>query len=95
MKILFHNHFHKFVKQIKNSNLSEMVKTEIDFIVNNPTRGKILEHPFRKYKIRCVSFNFKNNLYRIAYIFNSKLVELAFLVIDSRENFYAKLNRIF
>ena len=92
MKILFHKKFRRFVKRIKNFDLVGIIRGEVDAIVSKPTRGKVLDHPFRKYKIRSVSFDYRNNSYRIAYI--AKRGELIFLLIDSRENFYKKLERV-
>lgn len=94
MKTVFHKKFQKFVKKLKDENLLQLVKTEVDLVIDDPERGKYLEHPFRKYKIRTVGFLYKGNSYRIAYTINLQEKEIAFLVIDSRENFYEKLARI-
>jgi mRNA-degrading endonuclease RelE of RelBE toxin-antitoxin system len=92
MKILFHKKFQKFIRKIKNKELFSLIKNEVDKIIKEPSSGKILEHPFRKYHILSVSFSYDKNSFRIAYILNKD--ELIFLLIDSRENFYKKLERI-
>ena len=92
MKILFHKKFKKFVDKVKNKELSSLIKSEVDKIIKNPSLGKILEHPFRKYNIQSGGFIYDKNSFRIAYILNKD--ELVFLLIDSRENFYKKLERI-
>ena len=94
MTVLFHKKFQKFVGRIKNKELYGMIKNEVDLVVKNSARGKILDHPFRKYKIRVISFNHGKNSYRIAYTSVKQEGELLFLLIDSRENFYKKLERI-
>ena len=92
MKILFHKKFQKFVNKVKNKELKALIKNEVDKIIENPAVGKILEHPFRKYNVQSMGFIYDKNSFRIAYILNKD--ELVFLLIDSRENFYKKLERI-
>jgi len=92
MKILFHRKFQKFIQKIKEKTLIKKVKFEIDFLIENPQKAKVLEHPFRKYKNFSHKFLYKKNSYRIAYTTNTK--EMIFLVIDTRENFYEKLKRV-
>ena len=92
MKILFHKKFQKFTGKVKNKELSDLIKSEVDKIIKTPSLGKILEHPFRKYNVQSIGFTYDKNSFRIAYILNKD--ELVFLLIDSRENFYKKLERI-
>jgi hypothetical protein len=92
MKILFHKKFQKFIGKTKNKELLAKIKGEVDGVIKDSSIGKVLEHPFRKHKIQCVSFDYNKNSFRIAYISNKK--ELGFLLIDSRENFYKKLERV-
>lgn len=92
MKAIFHNKFKKFINRLKDKELYSRIKAEVDSIIVNPSVGKLLEHPFRKYRIQSSTFIFKANSYRIAYTINEQ--EIVFLVIDSRENFYEKLKRI-
>jgi hypothetical protein len=92
MKIIFHKKFQKFVEKIKNKDLLIVIKKEVNNIIKDPSSGKRLEHPFRKYKIQTTSFVYDKNSIRIAYVLNK--TELVFLLIDSRENFYKKLSRI-
>ncbi len=94
MKSVFYKKFQKFVLKIRDKILFEKIKWEIDLIIDNPQKGKVLEHPFKKYKIRSEGFIYKNNSYRIAYTINQKENEIVFLLIDSRENFYEKLKRM-
>jgi len=92
MRILFHKKFQKFVSKVKNKELVSLIKSEVDKIIKDPTLGKALEHPFRKYRLQSAGFDYNKNSFRIAYIANEG--ELVFLLIDSRENFYKKLERI-
>lgn len=92
MKILFHKKFQKFTGKVKNKELFDLIKSEVDKIIKDPSLGKILEHPFRKYRIQSISFGYAKNSFRIAYILNKK--ELVFLLVDVRENFYKKLERV-
>lgn len=92
MKILFHKKFQKFVSKVKNKALIALIKCEVDKIIENPSQGKLLEHPFRKYRVQSTGFDYDRNSFRIAYILNKE--ELVFLLTDSRENFYKKLERI-
>lgn len=94
MKSVFHRKFKKFVKKIKDKTLLALIKSEVDLLILDNSRGKLLEHPFRKYNVRAVKFLYKSHSYRIAYIVNSQQKEIVFLLIDSRENFYEKLSRI-
>ncbi len=94
MRSIFHKNFKKFVRRIKDETLFNLIKGKVDGAIENPARGKLLEQPFRKYKVRGISFDYKNNSYRIAYLLNKGENEIVFLLIDSRENFYSKLKKI-
>ena len=94
MKVLFHKKFQKFIQRTKDKELLERIKLEVDSIIKQPNQGKLLEHPFRKYKIQSIGFLYKKNSYRIAYTINHKDKEIVFLLIYSRENFYQKLTHI-
>ena len=43
-----------------------------------------MEQPFRKYKVRGISFDYKNNSYRIAYLLNKGENEIVFTALDMR-----------
>jgi hypothetical protein len=92
MRTLFHRKFQKFVGKIKNKELVSLIKGEVDKVIQNPSLGKFLEHPFKKHSLQSVNFTYDKNSFRIAYVLNKD--ELIFLLIDSRENFYKKLERI-
>ena len=94
MRSIFHKNFKKFVRRIKNETLFNLIKSKVDGAIENPAKGKLLEQPFRKYKVRGILFDYKNNSYRIAYLLNKRENEIVFLLIDSRENFYSKLKKI-
>lgn len=93
MKVIFHRKCEKFVKKISDVEVRELLRRKGDEIIEDVSVGKLLEHPFRKYQIRSVSFDYKGNSYRIAYTFHEEKDELVFLLMDSRENFYEKLKR--
>ena len=90
---IFHRNFQKFVKKT-NIKLFQIINLNVNSILANPNQGTLLEHPFRKYKIRKTSFIHQKNSYRIAYTLNSNTQEIIFLLIDSRENFYKKLSQM-
>jgi mRNA-degrading endonuclease RelE of RelBE toxin-antitoxin system len=92
MNVIFHRGFQKFVAKLKNKKLVTLIKEEVDKIIEDPSSGKLLEQPFRKYLVKSVRFSHDKNSYRIAYTLNED--ELVFLLIDSRENFYKKLERM-
>ena len=92
MKILFHKKFQKFIGRVKNTELLTAIKGQVDKIIADPSAGKTLEHPFRKYRIQSVGFDWNKNSLRIAYVVSQD--EIVFLLIDSRENFYKKLERV-
>jgi len=94
MITLFHKKFQKNIAKIKDRNLYARIKEEFDLVVKDPLRGKFLEHPFRKYKIRTVGFVYEKNAFRIAYTADPITDRLIFLLIDARENFYSKLERV-
>jgi len=94
MEPIFHRKFQRFVKRVKSQKLFQKIKAEVELIIKKPNKGQILEHPFRKYKIHCLNFDYKSNSYRIAYFINLKEKEIVFLLIDVRENFYEKLRRV-
>lgn len=94
MKVVFHRKCEKFARKILDVKLKQLLKEKVDEIISEPSIGKLLEHPFRKYQIRSLSFDHKGNSYRIAYTLNTKKDELVFLLIDSRENFYEKLKNL-
>ncbi len=91
MKAVFHRRCQKFIKKISDEKLKDILKEVVDDIIKSPRKGKLLEHPFRKYEIRREEFDYKGNSYRIAYTVSKEKNEVIFLVIDSRENFYEKL----
>jgi len=91
--IIFHKKVQKYIHKLKDKTLVLFLKQHIDIIMSNKEVGKILDHPFRKYKIRSYGFTHQSTNYRIAYLFNEKNNELIFLLIDSRENFYEKLKK--
>ena len=91
MKVIFHRRCQKFIQKITDKKLKGILKEEVDAIISDPLKGKLLEHPFRKYEIRSGGFDYKGNSYRIAYTMVKEKKEIVFLVIDSRENFYEKL----
>ena len=94
MRSIFHKNFKKFVRKIRAETLFNLIKSKVDGVIETPAKGKLLEQPFRKYKVRGISFDYKNNSYRIAYLLNKGENEIVFLLIDSRENFYSKLKKI-
>jgi len=94
MKPVFHKKVQKFILKIKDQKLYNLLRESVDGIIKDPSIGKILEHPFRKYQIRSQTIVYKNNSYRIAYTISTNKKELLFLLIDSRENFYKKLEKL-
>lgn len=94
MKALFHKKVQKFLRKKKNKHLLSLIQHYVDEIIAHPEKGDILEHPFRKYRIRSFHFSVQGTEYRIAYIVNNDAEEIVFLLIDSRENFYEKLRRV-
>ena len=94
MKVVFHRKCEKFVRKVLDVKLKELLKKEVDEVIKDPSIGKLLEHPFRKYQVRSVAFDYKGNSYRIAYTVSEENDELIFLLIDSRENFYEKLRNV-
>ena len=93
MRILFHRNFQKFVHKLNNKQLVKLIQSHVDAIIEDPTQGKLLDQPFRQHKVRTLGFSHKKNSFRIAFILNND--ELVFLLIDSRENFYKKLEQMF
>ncbi len=93
MKPIFHKKFKKFVKK-SDKRLLEVIRLQVDLIIDDPQKGKNLDHPFRKYKIQSESFAYQKNDYRIAYTVNHQAEEIIFLLIDCRENFYEKLKQM-
>jgi len=91
MKIIFHKKFQKFIKKLKDADFKSKIKEEVDWVIQNPQKGKLLEHPFRKYKIQRIRFFYQSQEIRIAYALNKN--ELVFLLISYRENFYKKLRK--
>lgn len=94
MQVIFHKKVQKFIRKITNKNLKNLIKLKVDEVIQDPHKGELLEHPFRKYKIRKIKFFHQSNEYRIAYTLDLRNHELIFLCIDSRENFYEKLSNI-
>jgi len=79
------------LQKLSDQKVRKIFQEKVDEIIADPTAGKLLEHPFRKYQIRSVAFDFLGNSYRVAYTQNDEKNELVFLLMDSRENFYEKL----
>jgi len=94
MIVLFHKKFQKNIAKINNKNLYAKIKEEVDLVIKDTSRGKLLEHPFRKHHIQSIGFVYDNNSFRIAYTLDKASDKLVFLLIDARENFYSKLERI-
>jgi hypothetical protein len=92
MKPIFHRTFLRFVQKISSTDLKNVIQKEVDKILAEPLSGKLLDHPFRKYKIRSQKFFWKDQQLRLAYTVEGN--EILFLVINSRENFYKKLKKI-
>lgn len=94
MQVVFHRKVQRFVVSVKDSALREIIQARVDAIIQDPSTGKLLEHPFKKYHIQVVRFTYKENRYRIAYTVVSKKKEMVFLLIDKRKDFYEKLQRM-
>jgi mRNA-degrading endonuclease RelE of RelBE toxin-antitoxin system len=92
MQVLFHRNFQKFLQKVKNKGLVSLIQEQVDVIIDDPSAGKLLDQPFRKYEVRSLGFIHDKNSFRIAYTLHND--ELVFLLIDSRENFYKKLERM-
>ena len=94
MRTIFYRKFQKFVHQVSDEELHLLIQQNVDAVIRDPATGKLLEHPFRAYKIRVVRFLYKGYHYRIAYTASKKNSELVFLLIDKRKDFYQKLQRM-
>jgi len=93
MKPLFNPKVTKYIQKLKDKDLYDLIQKSIDSIIKDPLTRKLLEHPFRKYQIRSKNFSHNGNSYRLAYTISQDKKELLFLLIDSRENFYKKLEK--
>jgi len=93
MNAIFHKKFQKFVKKLKDKKLISEIKKEVDLIIQDNSKGKLLVRPFRKHKIQSCRFRHKKNSYRIAYIVSYSENEIAFLLIGSRESFYGEMKK--
>lgn len=94
MKPIFHRKVQKFIQSVTDTALRDILKRHIDIVIDSPSSGKPLEHPFKKYQIRVVRCVYKGYQYRIAYTVSKIDDKIIFLLVDKRKDFYQKLRRM-